>query len=105
MSFNDHILVTGGLNHRHEILKTVERYDDINDEWTLVCSMNVRRCNHGFVNSGGKLLVIGGMDYSLNGNSQNTNTVEKYDVETDSWAIEDYFPSELSHFSTVSIEN
>ena len=62
VTFGNYIYAIGGLNFegvRNSTLKTVERYDVLNDKWEFVASMKYRKINPEAVVFNKKIYVFG----------------------------------------------
>ena len=68
--------MVGGLDETFNIINKVERYDVIENTWTLVSPMCEERWRQGIAVVNGKIMVFGGI-----GN----NTIEEYDAKQDTW--------------------
>jgi len=66
-----------------DAIQTVERYDPIREEWSLVESMNKRRCGVG-------VAVLDNMVYAIGGHDGTSylQTVEKYDPNNNMWSTD-----------------
>ena len=83
-----------------DAIQTVERYDPIREEWSLVESMNKRRCGVGVAVLGEIviliislrkiLLCLDNMVYAIGGHDGTSylQTVEKYDPNNNMWSTD-----------------
>ena len=80
---NNNLYVSGGIEStpekkRSNVLLCVEK--DLNNEFKVkkLANMNYGRCGHTMISEGKYLYIVGGED---------TNSVERYDIENDIWEI------------------
>ena len=72
--------VFGGYDAR-EFLNSVEVYDQISNQWSILNPMSTRRSRVGVAVSEGKIYAVGGYD-----GCSNLNTMEVFDPESNSWS-------------------
>ena len=85
VALDDSIYVMGGVDDSGKILKSVEVYDPIQNEWHPTSSMHFRRKGAASVVYGDSIFVFGGAGY-LN---ILQNRVETYSPATGTWSIAD----------------
>ncbi|GMR52150.1 hypothetical protein PMAYCL1PPCAC_22345, partial [Pristionchus mayeri] len=81
---NRHIYVVGG-GTNDELSLSLERYDPVTNTWTTLKPMTRGRVCAEFVDSCGKLFLLGGYDSMLVKNDESISSVEMYDPVTDDW--------------------
>lgn len=77
---NEMLYAVGGWRSG-EAIDTVERYDQLRDEWSLVAPMTKKRCGVGVSVLNDLLYAVGGHD----GESY-LNSIERYDPKMDRWS-------------------
>ena len=63
-------------------VKTVEKYDEVTNTWSLVAEMNHSRSDHGVVCHKGRLYAVGGHD-----GNPSLSSMEMYDPVTNTWTL------------------
>ncbi|XP_030043385.1 kelch-like protein 33 [Microcaecilia unicolor] len=100
----DNILYVFGGNHfygKEDVLKSVVRYDPLQDTWERLADMQERHNYFQAVSLGGLLYVLGGNPD--NSNTQCLDTVECYDPAKNSWKFVHPLPLPLcGHAAAVS---
>ena len=86
-TLNEEIYVAGGYDASGNLLSTVSKYSPPTNTWTQVKAMNETRYCHELVTLNGAIYAIGGYD---------KNTVERYDLLTDTWSF--VAPTQHKHF-------
>lgn len=76
---NDCIYAMGGISRNGKYLSTVECFSFKKKSWQFVSSMHKPRCGHSAFVVNKKIYVVGGVD---------ANSVEMYDPQKRSWAIQ-----------------
>jgi N-acetylneuraminic acid mutarotase len=82
-----HIYAVGGaVGDGQPFSSALERYDPIDDRWTILHPMSVGRGNPGVVAAeDGRIIVVGGAG-GVAGNGAPLRSVEEYDPQADIWA-------------------
>lgn len=90
VALNGQVYAIGGYDSLQNLgLNSVERYDQVNDEWMDIKPMNEQRCFAAATVLGNKILVVGGTrDCCLQ-----LSNCELYDPITDIWSL---LPAELN---------
>ena len=90
--FEERIIVSGGQNNNLNCLKSVESYDAVNDDWTLMPDMMTSRHNHNLVAVKNKLFVIG------------FNSCEVFDSNSDKFVyLKNTFENNFTHNKALSV--
>ncbi|XP_078699897.1 kelch-like protein 26 [Branchiostoma floridae x Branchiostoma belcheri] len=89
---NDFVYVVGGLTeaNRESASDACYRYDPRTNSWLQVASMQVRRTCFAFLESGGRLYVIGGTD-----GDKSLDSAEVYDPRSNEWRYVASFPGHV----------
>lgn len=85
------------------------KYNPLTSEWSTIKPMNFDRCRFSLNVIEGSLIAVGGHSEGLfqrvdNHEGQNVATVERYDVNTDSWTILTELPEYRSQHAGCSYE-
>ncbi len=85
-------------------LSDLQRYDPVLDAWTTLASMNTARAGAAAAVIDDGIFVIGGRQ-STGGPCSGgpySNTVEKYDIDTDTWSAVAQLPNQRSDMAAVA---
>lgn len=97
VSHDDVVYVIGGKGENKSCLKTMCAYDARRFEWKEVAPMKTARSLFGATVHKGKIYVAAGVtDGGL------TDSVEVYDIASDTWSDSEVFPQERSSLNLVS---
>ena len=102
VAFNQYIYVSGGLDNE-VVLKDLIRYNTLTDEWdTSLSQMICERADHSMISFNNKIYVIGGwFEESPTGMRVLVNTIDCYDILTDSWSVVGTIPTPRYHSGVV----
>ena len=98
---NESIYVIGGIGHNHQNLKTVEKYDIVENKWSTLAELNLARAFATSVVFNGYLYAFGTTgNEKLEGDTSNDNThiidpskfkhsrkIERYDADQNIWKV------------------
>lgn len=99
------LYISGGLD-RDLVLSSVRCYDEITDNWELKSPMLIPRADHVMLSMGHRLYVCGGWREDLDsGNRVLVDTIDAYDITTDSWEIVTNIPTPRYHAGIVGVDN
>ena len=96
----EHIYAIGGCDGTL-YLREVERYDPETNEWSQVAPMITPRRNFGVGVIGRSVYVVGGCGRA-NSRDVTLRSVDRYDVDSNSWSRDASMPTKRSHL-TVSV--
>lgn len=104
VSFNHYIYVSGGLD-QDIVLTDLIRYNTLTDEWDLgLAPMLSERADHTMIAYNAKLYICGGWyDDGLTGMRVLVNTIDCYDIATNSWTIVGHMPTPRYHAGIVNM--
>lgn len=94
------VLISAGGFDGNADLSSVERYDPVRNEWTIVANMTVRRSGFGMISVNGKLHAVGGYD-----GVNYLSSAEIYDHKLNCWipSIEAALPARMAHFAVALV--
>jgi len=100
---NHFIFVSGGLD-QDIVLKDLIRYNTVTDEWdSSLNPMLCERADHSMVVYNNKIYVIGGwFEDPMNGTRVLVNTIDCYDIISDSWSVVGDIPTPRYHAGIVN---
>jgi N-acetylneuraminic acid mutarotase len=87
-AFGGKFYVAGGTHNGR-----LDVYDPVTNEWTTKASMPTERSLGASAAVGGKLYVIGGIQYQANGLERPVRTTSVYDPRTDKWTVAAQMPN------------
>ncbi len=90
------IIVVGGYDIDFEIEANCEIFDPAVDQWSLVSSPVVPRAACGIISFDNHVYVFGGERANLDGHSIYEDSVECYDIQSDTWQRFGAMPASLS---------
>ena len=79
---DDKLFAIGGSNAPFHTLSSVERLDNVDDSWTFIKPMNMKRCYFAAVTCNNFIYAIGGWS-----NEKTHKTVEKFDLNKNEWSF------------------
>ena len=92
--YNNQIYVLGGHSEDNQFLDKVQKYDPVQDTWTLLSSMPTAKTTDAVVHNG-KIYVVGG--YSNDGTGgKDHKFIDVYDIGSDTWLNSIEMPVYLS---------
>ena len=92
--FEGRIVVTGGYNNNYGLFNTVEAYDHIDDSWTKMPNMNIRRHSHKSVAIRNRLFIIGDCF---------NQAIEVFDSCSNKFALLQHPPINMRNFYTAAL--
>jgi N-acetylneuraminic acid mutarotase len=104
VSFNHYIYVSGGLD-QDIVLRDLVRYNTLTDEWdTSLAQMLSPRADHTMIAYNAKLYVCGGWyEDGLTGMRVLVDTIDCYDIITNTWTIVSTIPTPRYHSGIVNM--
>ena len=95
------IFAIGGRSGDDEVttLKSVERYDPVDNAWAYACDMNIEKCAHAACVLQGKIFVIGGIDRK----DVPIKAIECYNPGVNTWCVVGQTNDELLYHSVVVV--
>ena len=78
------IYVSGGIVD-NQVIPTVWKFDSLQRTWMQMSDMLMPRARHASASWRGKLYVLGGIDLMDDGHLIGIESIECYDIETDTW--------------------
>ncbi len=99
VSVGNFLFVLGGRS-KNGVEGTVHRYDPVNNYWFQLRSMGIKRYSHAAAVLGASILVIGGLD----GEDQESGSVEMYDIGEDKWQHKSDFPEKKEGLAACTMD-
>ena len=93
------VYIAGGKQSWSSLLSSCEVYTPATNEWQLMPSLKVPRCNANMVCCEGKLYVLGGETRTQRGRSQRQLTAEEFVSERNEWIEKSVIP--VNSFETA----
>eukprot|EP00698_Gefionella_okellyi_P014450 TRINITY_DN4010_c0_g1_i4.p1 TRINITY_DN4010_c0_g1~~TRINITY_DN4010_c0_g1_i4.p1 ORF type:complete len:151 (-),score=38.46 TRINITY_DN4010_c0_g1_i4:934-1386(-) len=90
--YQNKLYVAGGCVDANKVISTLQCYDPISDEWTMLADMSTARAGLSLVVYNDRLWVIGG---TADGYKE-LDALESYDVQQNKWRSEQRLPLGIS---------
>lgn len=105
VTWGSYLFVSGGLD-QDSVLNSVACYDVRHDRWDIRAPMILPRADHCMVVHKNKLYVCGGWhEDETNGNRVIVETVDVYDILSNSWKVLTHMPTPRYHAGAVVIDD
>ncbi|XP_013112381.2 kelch-like protein 26 [Stomoxys calcitrans] len=88
----DKLYISGGID-RHMVLPSLWCFDTVTEKWNKLCQMPTPRADHILIAMDGHIYACGGWyEHSITETRVLAETIDVYDIETDTWSTESTNP-------------